>query len=314
MSNSQIYTSSSHGWLVMLDLHPKSSKCCFLLNPVSMEKIKLPPLPKPLISDVGFSPKYHCILTAPPGDPKCVVVFFQSFGEHAMWCRLGGTKEPQWREQEFDRPRPFTYSVLCGTKIYCLDRKHKKLMEMSFDEDGRMEARPLSLPGKKRIGKVPYPYPLLVRNMWFGTHYLVESQSHLYLVILFHGMEDENKIIDIWVFKLDFQSLKWTRVNDLGGHRVFFISSVNSFSCSTVNNGGSSSSSSPSSAIAIATTNANGDECVKENTIYIILPSEVGMTALCVYDMEEKTITTRLVCPNVIPNITRGYWVMPMAS
>ncbi|KAH0632491.1 hypothetical protein KY284_035277 [Solanum tuberosum] len=54
----------AHGWLVLLDYH---SDNCYLWNPSSNDKIQLPPLPK--------YKSVECLLSAPPHDPECHVVF-----------------------------------------------------------------------------------------------------------------------------------------------------------------------------------------------------------------------------------------------
>ncbi|KAF5932552.1 hypothetical protein HYC85_028723 [Camellia sinensis] len=49
---------------ILLDLE---SDDCFLLNPVSMEKIMLPPL--------QYFPFFCCILSLPPTNPNCALIF-----------------------------------------------------------------------------------------------------------------------------------------------------------------------------------------------------------------------------------------------
>ncbi|KAI8544183.1 hypothetical protein RHMOL_Rhmol08G0276000 [Rhododendron molle] len=84
MLNKRICT-CAHGWLVLFDY---TSDDCFLLNPVSMEKIMLPELPPALSFDT-------CILSAPPTDPECVVILVTT-ERHALFLQLG---ESGWTEQ-----------------------------------------------------------------------------------------------------------------------------------------------------------------------------------------------------------------------
>ncbi|CAN4117162.1 unnamed protein product [Withania somnifera] len=54
----------AHEWLVLEDIY--STDCC-LWNPISNDKIQLPPLP--------YSNRLECLLSAPPHDPQCRLLF-----------------------------------------------------------------------------------------------------------------------------------------------------------------------------------------------------------------------------------------------
>ncbi|KAL6506597.1 hypothetical protein OROHE_022429 [Orobanche hederae] len=59
---------SAYGWLVLVE-HLEDD--CFLLNPTSMETIQLPNLEDPHLYN-------RCILSKPPTEPDCLVVFHHS--------------------------------------------------------------------------------------------------------------------------------------------------------------------------------------------------------------------------------------------
>ncbi|KAL5718590.1 hypothetical protein ACHQM5_011475 [Ranunculus cassubicifolius] len=77
---------SSYGWLIMQRYF---SRECHLFNPVTLNKIQLPPLPHDTF--------YIGALTYPPSDPKCVVMFFSEVENLCIFCRIGDGK---WIEQE----------------------------------------------------------------------------------------------------------------------------------------------------------------------------------------------------------------------
>ncbi|KAF8391732.1 hypothetical protein HHK36_021966 [Tetracentron sinense] len=79
---------SCYGWLVMCDLNMTD---LFLWNPVSLEKIQLPPL----LSLKSI--QYNCTLSSPPSDPNCRVFFFGEFDPLVFYCRPGDDK---WTEEK----------------------------------------------------------------------------------------------------------------------------------------------------------------------------------------------------------------------
>ncbi|EYU17454.1 hypothetical protein MIMGU_mgv1a025001mg [Erythranthe guttata] len=71
--------SSSYGWLGLSN--PMTNECC-LLNPTSMEIVNLPYLP---ISCVYTK----CILSKPPTDPDCHILFNSANSLEQSFCRIG---------------------------------------------------------------------------------------------------------------------------------------------------------------------------------------------------------------------------------
>ncbi|CAA0810002.1 Unknown protein [Striga hermonthica] len=70
---------SSHGWLVLVSLITGNS---FLWNPISMREIDLPCLHRP--SDYN-----RCVLTGPPTEPNCHVIFCSTDYEERTVFRVG---------------------------------------------------------------------------------------------------------------------------------------------------------------------------------------------------------------------------------
>ncbi|KAL8059431.1 hypothetical protein ABFX02_03G087500 [Erythranthe guttata] len=69
---------SSYGWLVLSDL---MTECC-LLNPRSMEIVNLPYLPISCVYTM-------CILSKPPTDPDCHILFNSANSLEQSFCRIG---------------------------------------------------------------------------------------------------------------------------------------------------------------------------------------------------------------------------------
>ncbi|KAJ6682992.1 hypothetical protein OIU74_021111 [Salix koriyanagi] len=92
MQDMQIAT-CSHGCLVLVH---NNRDDCFLLNPISMQKIQLPPR-KPI-------PFNCCFLTLPPDDPNCIIVLFGIIGNHLhyfMFCKPG---DIAWTKHDLELP------------------------------------------------------------------------------------------------------------------------------------------------------------------------------------------------------------------
>ncbi|KAI3467524.1 hypothetical protein Pfo_024187 [Paulownia fortunei] len=69
----------AYGWLVLVDTD--TDDCC-LWNPVSMEKIELPQL--------EYSSMYNrCVLSKPPTEPDCHILFNSSSASHRAFCQVG---------------------------------------------------------------------------------------------------------------------------------------------------------------------------------------------------------------------------------
>lgn len=274
MSN-KCLCANSHGWMVMTDFDLTSDEQILLLNPVSMEKIVLLPFkPKPTFK---FSWS-RCILSLPPSDPKCIVAFFDTNPPYIVFCH---PSDKVWREEELDINNRFIDNVFsCDGKI-CYNNGGS-LMELKVLDNDKLEVTKLVEIEPKKV------FDGSVIEQWF----FVESLGDIFLVIIgVYSFESKNRIRNVCVFKMNLRDLEWESVNNLGDDRVFFLSQEICMSCSSI---GSSSS-------------------VRKNSIYFtsLDPEEVGMMSMHVYDVEEKTIATYLVCPNVYQNVSSGQWIMP---
>ncbi|KAF5932567.1 hypothetical protein HYC85_028738 [Camellia sinensis] len=186
----KIIFTCSYGWLVLLDFE---SDDCFLLNPVSMKKIMLPPLQS--------YPFLCCILSSPPTDPNCALIFV---------CR--------------EKPSAL-YATVCEGKIYGLTLDRSLL---TVDIVG-------SYLVVTQLGAEKPPRPS-VRGTSRSDCNLVDSCGELFLVIKSYlGMT--MKIRDVEVHKMDFSRLVWTTVDSLGDRTFFLSITGNCVSCSAAESG-----------------------------------------------------------------------------
>lgn len=185
MSN-KIICANSHGWMVMLDLDLNSS---FLLNPVSMEKIILPPWQSPRPTWVC------CILSLPPSDPKCIVAFFTAQRPYIMFCH---PNDKVWREKEFDITNfKFNEVVSFEGKIYCLNGLDGSLMELKVLNNYMLQMT--------QLVKSPHDPLLNGEEHNGGQCYLVESLGEIFLVTLTLYKLFKNRIREVCVYKMDLR-------------------------------------------------------------------------------------------------------------
>lgn len=208
MRNKLICT-SCHGWLVLLD---KESFNCFLLNPVSMEKIMLPQVSQVI-------PFITCILSSAPTGPDCAVIFLRSKTPCVTFLRLG---ESEWIEQDLISEEIIRQAIVCGGKIY------------GFNFPGYLCT--VKIVGSNLVvtqlgvEEIPmYTIPDAFRR-WFR---LVESCGELFAVVKYY-LGGTMKTRHIEVYKMDFPRLAWTKVESLGNRAFFLAGTSCNFSGSAV--------------------------------------------------------------------------------
>lgn len=260
MLNTEICT-CSHGWLVLFEFE---SNECFLLNPVSMEKIMLPKLP-PAFS---FS---TCILSAPPTDPECIVIFESTENPSVIFLRLG--ESSVWTEQYSGSDGgSFRGAAMCGGRIYGL-ALGGTLMTAKVVGSNLVVTQ---------VGAEELPNNTIPETFHF-SYQIVESNGELFGVVKYYkGTTDRIRLIE--VYKMEFSRLVWTKVESLG-NRAFFLSGTTcNFSCPTTE-----------------------DSRLKPNCIYFIQGND---RHLYVFDLENCSISFSTPCP-VQSNWFTPRWVMP---
>ncbi|KAF8376665.1 hypothetical protein HHK36_031667 [Tetracentron sinense] len=201
---------SCYGWLVMCDLNMTD---LFLWNPVSLEKIQLPPL----LSLKSI--QYNCTLSSPPSDPNCRVFFFGEFDPLVFYCRPGDDK---WTEEKcvVGENDSICVAISCNDKLYGSTYPRSRLVEISTVGDC-LSTRVLEVEEPDFIPERPH----LSRHM-------LESCGELFLVRIFYLLtSDVYEVGSIQVFRMDFSRMVWVKVDNLED-RVFFLCRKSPFSCS----------------------------------------------------------------------------------
>ncbi|KAI8544168.1 hypothetical protein RHMOL_Rhmol08G0275000 [Rhododendron molle] len=259
----KIICTSSHGWLVLWDF---ISSDCSLLNPVSMENIALPPLP-PALSFMT------CILSSPPTDPECVLIFFKNESPSVFFLRLG---ESKWTAQDLtSAEEKFKHSTVCGGKIHGLNFRGD-LLTAKVVGSNLVVTRLVD----EKLPNGPIPELMQCREI------LVESCGELFRVAKHYYLGGSGKTRDIEIHKMDFSRLEWTKVENLGNRAFFLSGSTCNFSCSATAESGR----------------------VKQNCIYFTEPEDRD---LYVFDIENYSISFSTPCPIKSNWLKPAVWVMP---
>ncbi|KAL5979373.1 hypothetical protein ACLOJK_019271 [Asimina triloba] len=204
------FIASYHGWLVL----SYNKRNMFLLNPVSRQKIHLPNL------DRGFC-ICHILLSSPPTDPDCVIIFFCCLRQSFIYCHPSAEKwiEGKYKIEEVQDHGPIKNIVYCNGKLYVYTLL-RQLGAVDFDAD------PMVTWLRTRGPKMP---PAVTSN------FLVESFGEIFLVQRIHDLFSPN-FLEFAVYKMNFARTDWERVDTLGDHVLFL--GVRCFtSCSATDTG-----------------------------------------------------------------------------
>ncbi|KAM7469405.1 hypothetical protein LguiA_007588 [Lonicera macranthoides] len=272
----KVVCASSYGWLC---LRNNSSGSSCLLNSTSWEKIELPTL---ILSNYIV-----CLLSSPPANPGCTVVFICNSAREGFVTfkiyrpNIDGAID-SWIEQEVNLGGyEIEHAVNYDGRIYGIDYRsgHVFIFEVS-----NITA---SITVRKIEMQEETPLPLLA-EVDKTKKILVESCGELYVVRLILWDELDPLVIqDLEVFKLEYSSTNfnlkvWERVESIGD-RAFFLSSNCSASCSAKEKG------------------------IEGNTIYISMQKDRSLYA---FNLRDKSITISLPCPNVKLNWSQPSWVL----
>ncbi|PIA51685.1 hypothetical protein AQUCO_01100507v1 [Aquilegia coerulea] len=254
---------SYYGWLMLKNYY---STECYLFNPITLTKINLPPL----IHDT----MYMCVLTYPPCDPKCVIMFFSQKTKSCIFCRIGDTK---WVKQELEPNKksrklviaPFCGAISCQGKIYLFYDGGMAVIDV-YNSFASIKLDTLG------------SYDLSIPGTWCHRTFILESCGEIFLVAqMFLGISHDI-ILSLDVFKLDLSTMGWVKVQTLGDW--IFLLGTSSTSLSEAEFG------------------------VKGNCIYFCPPR---CTTLCRYDMDSGAITITLPCPKKFSQWGRPFWMVP---
>ncbi|KAL5718604.1 hypothetical protein ACHQM5_011488 [Ranunculus cassubicifolius] len=194
---------SRYGWLI---LQSYFSDECHLFNPVTLEKIQLPPLPHDTF-DRGF-------LTYPPSDPKCVIMFFSEEENLCIFCRVGDEKwiEKTVRSQNCDIPvETYLSAVSSKGKIYLFFLHGMAVIDVQDNFAACIE-----------LYNIKDPQPTCTKTQRF----VLESNGDIFQVCqMYLGVT--NIVQKFVVLKLDLSKMAWVEMDSLGD-TIFLLGSCSS--------------------------------------------------------------------------------------
>ncbi|KAJ6349088.1 hypothetical protein OIU77_006641 [Salix suchowensis] len=265
----KVVATCSYGWLVIAGY--LISDDCFLFNPISTKKIQLPSLAPVFSYD-------KCVLSSPPDDPGCVVMLlsFDIGTVRVLFCKAG---DVEWTRQVLklhdEDGSDYVRSVgVHKGDIYILTW-YEHLYLVKFDNSSSITLVDL----KVDDSTCPTTAKFYCR---FPT-YLVETCGEL---LRLHCNIRHRQVLDIWVYKLDFEEKVWTRVKELKDQAIFIGSSSGQvLACSTE------------------------ESRIHGNKIYLTLAEE---RTLYVYDLDLCALEVCLPCPNVKADWVQNVWILPV--
>ncbi|KAL3641281.1 hypothetical protein CASFOL_016249 [Castilleja foliolosa] len=209
---------STHGWLVIVDQYYRS---CHLWKPGSKDRIKLPRL-----QDFHYYRK--CVLSKPPTEPDCYILFISDDLLWQAFCKIGDV-EFACPTQEKEVDRLIAIASFQG-KIYGVMSPDYKFVTIEFV--GRtMEFRPILINGEE-----PLKAPAIKRN-WIVRHEndLIHSHSgnELLLVIKNFTQGSIKDGSEIRVFRVDINRMECIEVDDLGDQVILIGQYGPGFCCSS---------------------------------------------------------------------------------
>ncbi|KAL3641233.1 hypothetical protein CASFOL_016201 [Castilleja foliolosa] len=262
---------SVHGWLVLLDEF--NDECC-LWNPRSKAIIELPTLPESYIYN-------RCVLSKPPTEPDCHILFNSSCYTVQSFCKIGDVHFEHHYIIEEDS-RLYAIASFQG-KIYGIMSPGYRFLSVEF-VGTTMELRPMLINGEQ-----PWSLPIINRNLVVMDYAnLIDSDSPstdgLLLVIKdFTHHNYYNDGSEYRVFRVDINQMECIEVDDIGDHAILIGYYGNGFCCSS-----------------------SGTNTFQPNSIYHTTHYRAH---IYVYDLNDKSVTLWL--PPDVVNIkdSGNYWL-----
>ncbi|KAL5718497.1 hypothetical protein ACHQM5_011394 [Ranunculus cassubicifolius] len=251
------------GWLLLQSYY---SRECYLFNPVTLNKIHLPLMPNDTYD--------LAVMTSPPSDLDCLILYFSNMDNSCIFCRIGDTtwtkQEVECRNKDDKVIRRYLSAVSCKEKIYLFYNNGVTAVDVR-------DAFALIEPYEIRT-----PCPSLPTS-GVRTSRFLESRGEIYQVCrICLGMS--TMIVQHFdVFKLDLSTMDWVKVESLGG-MIFLVGASYSVSVSPSVFG------------------------AKGNCIYFFADQR---TNLYCFDMDDNTIKIIQPCPTKFTKWGGPYWVVP---
>ncbi|GLT83530.1 hypothetical protein SLE2022_018160 [Rubroshorea leprosula] len=227
-----------------------------LWNPLTLEFICLPAF--------HLKPEQElreCILTSPPGNDDSMLLFFEKKVPSFIFYRIG---DEHWTHQPITadfETHYLTNFVVCNGTLYCSTDKRGNMVRIDTSASDRHLLLVLfdaSRPEPREVAVCNFLYRAESFGELFEIHVLLEGTLW-------------NKVHALEVFRLDFSSMEWRRVESFED-RAFFLVGRSFFSCQAIGSG------------------------VKGNHVYFTLSEDRSLYS---FNMEDKTVSVALPCSNL---------------
>ncbi|CAL1407346.1 unnamed protein product [Linum trigynum] len=286
---------SSHGWLVITVFGDDDCEDDYLLNPVTMEKIQLPKWPEP---DLAYA---FCTLSSPPHDRSCVVMYILDSDQKVfLYCKPG---DESWTRQEVQAPcncpavgYNFDAITSINNEIYGLTICCQSLVKFQFgrdhDDHDRCYLRLLDLNVRK-----PNQTHHFIRTRATICYSMVQcSPTELIVVEVHYGDEflvgdstTDVGCMGLELYKVNLRAQVCGRMESLPGESAIFLGASDH---NTV-------------FYKIPRDDLDSGR-VRWNTIYF---TERNDKYLYAYDVQERSVSVSLPCPDVKCDYGGPYWI-----
>jgi hypothetical protein len=268
-------------WLLMLD---ESTFECFLLHLSDddpSKKIPLPPLEETL----------ECIETcaligASPADPDCAVVvaIARDVGYEVerflLHCRPGDGHWTRLESPDLSFPN---LMISHRGEIYYFGAS-QTLLVIGGDGNGSVRARLIGTLGGAR--------ERLDRD---AMYYVVESSGDLFVLVTekFDIFLDDSTVTSIALYRVDIESMMWTRVHNIGRDRAFLVSGHYGFS--------------------VPVGPMSGGLLPQGNCVYLVL-SSCDCERLYKFCLDDMTMSFCQILPQPTKPWCRAFWAVPPST
>ncbi|KAL3641170.1 hypothetical protein CASFOL_016138 [Castilleja foliolosa] len=264
-----VILASNYGWLVLVGCFLNDHECC-LWNPGSKAMIKLPNINR-------FYLFNKCVLSKPPTEPDCHILFYSPRFCWQSYCKIGDVK---YVEEKFQLIATASFQG----KIYGFMNPGYKFVTIEF-VGGTMEFRPLLILDQEQ----PLKAPVIKRN-WVVWHEIELMESpfvdELLLVIKDFTHHNYNYYAtdssEYRVFRVDINRMKCIEVDDIGDHVILISKYGDEICCSS-----------------------SVTDTFKPNSIY---HTEYG-AYVYVYDLDDKSMTSWLPPDVAKIDLSNNFWL-----
>ncbi|KAL3840012.1 hypothetical protein ACJIZ3_024603 [Penstemon smallii] len=266
LSKKYIYA-STYGWLVLVDY---SGECC-IWNPESNEKVELPFLEDPL----DYT---NCVLSKPPTDPDCHVLFTSSFCR--SFCQVGD--DDYWFEEVEAGQGRLTLAVAAFKgQLYGFIGGRNQFVTVHFVYD-TIEYRKIMI--EKEGVRQPWRVPRLSAS--YKTHtedFMMKSPCNNELLLVHRMCSTSYRYFDFKVFRLDVTRMEFEELKSIGD-RTIFLSSRSTVECCS----------------------CSSSTGIKANCIYY---TDLNGRDLYIYDLNDRGKTLLLPCPAASRSESMNFWI-----